>query len=227
MDRDKDAALHLIKESILQQRYESFRAVSLHPLVVAWWTVLNAATWKICAHLGHDPMTTVIVAMMLSIGLICGIYNACRTYSIFANNIGTGWIRPDDIIIGARTRDDLISTAVLRLENFPARNKRRKTNGKALIMAWTTKKESRKKGMGKQVLEEAVRIAKEKAGNGVEIGFAAEHANSQFPLPALFIRSFRRNERMAARVLLDILNGRGLDLRGARRWGVTKKTRTF
>lgn len=227
MDRDKDAALDLVKTSVLQQKIGAFRAVALHPLIVAWWIVLSAVAWKLCSHAEFDLKTTITVVLVMTIGLISGIYNACRRYDTHANDIETSWTKPEDIIIGARSKEGLISTAILRIENFPARNKRRKTNGKALITAWTTRKEHRKKGIGKQVLEEAVRIARERAGNSVEIGFAAEHANSHFPLPELFIKRFRKNERMAASVLDEVLNGKGLDRRGSGKRRHIKRTRTF
>lgn len=227
MDRDKDAAIELIKTSVRQQKLESFKALTSHPLILAWWLVLSAVTSKLCSHAECGLVTTIAVVLVLSLGLLSGVYNACRRYDAFANQICHDWTRPEDIIIGARSKEGLQSTAVLRLENFPGRNKRRKTNAKALITAWTTKKDHRKKGVGKQVLEEAVRIARERAGNAVEIGFAAEHANSQFPLPELFIKGFRRNERMAASVLDGVLNGNGSDPRGNTRGRRIKRTRTF
>jgi len=58
----------------------------------------------------------------------------------------------------------------------------------------------RGKGVGTELLEEAVRITREKLGNSAEIGFAAGHANSKV-LPEFFNATFKKRDGRAAKAL--------------------------
>jgi hypothetical protein len=115
----------------------------------------------------------------------------------------------NDIIIGSRYGEDIIGTAILRLErNWNGGRRKTKTSkmgGKGLVRAWTTKMRYRGTGIGTELLEEVVRITREKLGNSAEIGFAAEHANSSMILPEIFNGGFRKREVRAARALEAVI----------------------
>ena len=118
----------------------------------------------------------------------------------------------EDTVIGSRFGKEIIGTCILRLErngSFGGRKKSKsgKTGGKGIVRAWTVRIKYRGKGVGTELLEEAVRTTREKLGNSAEIGFAAEHANSRMILPELFNRGFRKREVRAARALEAVVEG--------------------
>ena len=110
-----------------------------------------------------------------------------------AERLGWGFLKNDagerDVLLGARFGDEVIAAAVLRLEPNPhASGKRRKggaglKGGKGVVRAWTTALRYRGRGVGSDVLFEAVRVTKEKCGRDAAVGFAKEHANSIMVMP--------------------------------------------
>ncbi|KAL1873802.1 hypothetical protein VTK73DRAFT_765 [Phialemonium thermophilum] len=77
--------------------------------------------------------------------------------------------------------------------------------GRGVIRAWTTKLRFRGRGVGGDLLQEAVRVTRETYGRDAEVGFAQEHANSNMVLPEMFNSSFRKVERRAAGALAKVL----------------------
>ncbi|KAL8381160.1 hypothetical protein RB595_005443 [Gaeumannomyces hyphopodioides] len=149
----------------------------------------------------------------------------------------------EDVVLGARFGDELVAALVLRLEPLgrPAsssggggggggvgggsgggsgggggRRKNRTSSlkgGRGVIRAWTTKLRYRCKGVGGDMLREAVRVTRERCGRDAEVGFAKEHANSVMVLPEMFNGPFRKTERKATKALEAIL----VELEGTRR----------
>jgi GNAT superfamily N-acetyltransferase len=107
----------------------------------------------------------------------------------------------EDTIIGSRYGEELIGACILRLERNGSGKKARKLGGKGIVRAWTVRIKYRGRGVGTELLEEAVRVTREKLGGSAEIGFAAEHANSKMVLPELFNGGFRKREAKAAKLL--------------------------
>lgn len=114
----------------------------------------------------------------------------------------------EDTIIGSRYGQELIGACILRLERNGSKKgkKNGKTGGKGIVRAWTVRIRYRGSGVGTELLEESVRVTREKLGGSAEIGFAAEHANSKMVLPELFNGGFRKREAKAA-MLLDSVVG--------------------
>lgn len=136
----------------------------------------------------------------------------------------------EDIVLGTYYGTELIGALVLRLEppassrsSSPSStsNKARKSHsrhnsfsakslkgGKGIIRAWTTKLRYRGRGVGRDMLVEAVRLTREKCGKEAEVGFAAEHANANCGevLPEWFCKGFRKGERRAAECLEGVLS---------------------
>lgn len=73
--------------------------------------------------------------------------------------------------------------------------------GKGVVRAWTTALRWRGRGIGMDLLREAVRVTRERCGRDAEIGFARQHANSMVVLPEMFNRSLRQQERRATKAL--------------------------
>lgn len=107
----------------------------------------------------------------------------------------------EDIVIGTRFGDDLIGALVLRLEP-PASKDEEGGKGKGVIRAWTTKLRYRGKGIGGDMLREAVRVMRARSRReDATVEFAKEHANSVMVLPEMFNERFRRREEKAKRAL--------------------------
>ncbi|KAH6635705.1 hypothetical protein B0J18DRAFT_360673 [Chaetomium sp. MPI-SDFR-AT-0129] len=83
--------------------------------------------------------------------------------------------------------------------------KLKKNGGTGFIRAWTVRMRYRGRGLGGDMLREAVRITRERCGRDAPVGFAQEHANSAMVLPEFFNKPFRRGEMRAAKALEKIL----------------------
>lgn len=116
----------------------------------------------------------------------------------------------EDLLIGSIYGTDMIGALVLRIEGSKKRGgggRVKSGTGKGVIRAWTTRYRYRNKGVGTGLLEEAVRISREKAGRDVEVGFAVDHANSLMILPEFFNGHFRRAQRKAVQRLELVIEG--------------------
>lgn len=145
-----------------------------------------------------------------------------------AEKINWDWLQPsdssggeEDIIIGTRFGREIIGATVLRIERPGRPGSADSTNGagakrhrargslssfkgpggKGVIRAWTVRLRYRRRGVGGDMLREAVKITRERCGKDAEVGFAKEHANSVMVLPETFNKGFRKGEMRAARAL--------------------------
>jgi ribosomal protein S18 acetylase RimI-like enzyme len=158
------------------------------------------------------------MAMLVAVrGLTGGYLNEAEKLKWdFLKNPDTG---TDDLLIGTKFGDEVMAALVLRLEPSPDSNgssssKKRGSRannsgkgGKGLIRAWTVRLRFQRKGVGTALLEEAVKITREKLGRDAEIGFVADHANSTMILPEFFNGPFRKKEAMAIRMLEEVISG--------------------
>ncbi|KAI1210990.1 uncharacterized protein F4807DRAFT_46443 [Annulohypoxylon truncatum] len=217
LDRESDKvdALNLVTDSVAQQRQSASYHLVFHPYLLALLTVaLGIAyqwSWRVKRDLG--------TALMLHSGVVMTYLLAIRYYTgqyiQVAENMKWNWMvseyNEEDTVIGVRFGQDLIGALVLRLEPNPSlAGKKRSRNsvlrgGKGVIRAWTVKLKYRNKGVGIDMLHEAVKITREKCGKDAEIGFAKEHANSTMVLPEVFNRPFRKDEQRAAKTLEKVL----------------------
>lgn len=102
----------------------------------------------------------------------------------------------DDIVIGARFGDEIIATVVLRLQ----RNAK-SDSGRAYIRAWTTKLRFRGRGLGGDMLSEAVKVSRQTLGNDCAVEFAGDHANSHVILRPFLSDLFSRDRQRAFKAL--------------------------
>ncbi len=81
------------------------------------------------------------------------------------------------------------------------------SNGKVkgVIRAWTVRQRYRRKGLGGDLLEEAVKLCREKGWSGPV--FAEDHANSGRVLPALFNGGMEKREVRARTALEKYVEG--------------------
>ncbi|XDG09429.1 hypothetical protein ABKA04_009044 [Annulohypoxylon sp. FPYF3050] len=213
---DKVDALNLVTDSIAQQRQSASYHLVFHPYLLAALSVaLGIAyqwSWRTKRDLGLALMvhSGVVMTYLLAIRYFTG------QYIQVAENMKWNWMvsedNEEDTVIGVRFGKDLIGALVLRLEPNPSlAGKKRSRNsvlrgGKGVIRAWTVKLRYRNKGVGVDMLHEAVKITREKCGKDAEIGFAKEHANSTMVLPEVFNGPFRKDEQRAAKTLEKVLS---------------------
>ncbi|KAF6820220.1 acetyltransferase [Colletotrichum sojae] len=226
---DKAEALHLVADSIAQQRQQASFSLVFHPVPLAG---LALALGLVYRHSHTDLGTALTLLSGVVMTYLLAIRWVTSGYIPLAEQMSWSFIRPapeaspdeEDLVLAARFGSEVIAALVLRLEpSSPSpssssgsgasggghggrrRNKLSFRGGKGLIRAWTTKLRYRGKGVGTDLLHEAVRITRERCGKDAEVGFAMEHANSRMVLPEFFNGTFRRRERWAARTLGNVL----------------------
>ncbi|KAF9881773.1 acetyltransferase [Colletotrichum karsti] len=222
---DKAAALHLIADSIAQQRQSASFALVTHPVPLAALLLALAAAYQFAyAPATGDLGTTLTLCSGIIMTYLLSIRYLTSGYIPLAESVSWSFLRPsatstspseEDLVLGTRFGGEIIAALVLRLEppvpvavsgaTGRRRNKASFRGGKGLIRAWTTRLRFRGKGVGTDLLHEAVRITRERCGRDAEVGFAMEHANSQMVLPEFFNGVFRKRERWAAKTLDGVL----------------------
>lgn len=132
----------------------------------------------------------------------------------------------EDTVIGARYGQEMIGALVLRLvppaagelgsstsaattsaSTTSSRKKNSKTSqaasnahlkgGHGVVRAWTTRLRYRRRGIGGDLLQEAIQMTRERCGKDANIVFAENHANSVMVVPEMFNTPFRRVEQWA------------------------------
>lgn len=213
---DKVDAFKLVADSVAQQRQQASLNLVSHPLLLA--ALAAALAWAgrygwVVRH--KDLGTTLLLVSGVVMTYLMGIRYLSSPYLRVAEALDWEWLVADDgeedTIIGSRFGDEMIGALVLRLEPNPSLAGKKKNRalslkgGKGVIRAWTTKLRYRKRGVGNDLLHEAVRVTRERCGKDAEVGFAQEHANSTMVLPNFFNGPFRKQEMQAARTLEKVL----------------------
>jgi GNAT superfamily N-acetyltransferase len=211
---DKVAALKLVADSIAQQRQLASTAVIFYPVTIAVYVLVLAIVSQLLYKSNDDIPLLLTTGAGITMALLVGVRAWVNEYITLAEGFNTSFLENDDgeqdIIIGSRYGEGIIGALILRIErnghgNGKKKSKGGKTGGKGLVRAWTTKQRYRGAGVGTELLEEAVRLTREKLGNSAEIGFAAEHANSKMVLPEMLNQGFRKREVRAARALEAVI----------------------
>lgn len=223
---DKVEGLHLVADSVAQQRQHASRTLVSHPLCLATLAAALAAIYRLAYTPARDTGLALTLACGACMSYLAAIRYATAGYVALAERMGWAWLQRDasggeDLILGARYGDDIIGALALRLEPNPAFAGKRRSRavslrgGTGVIRAWTTKLKYRGRGIGRDMLMAAVRVTKERCGRDAAVGFAKEHANSVMLLPSVFNGGFRRDEIRAAKALDEVLA----------EWEVSKKKR--
>lgn len=222
---DKVAALKLVADSIAQQRQQASLSLIFHPLCLAVLGVALAIAYQFAwVRRQRDLGLTVAMCCGVVMTYLLAVRYVASPYLQVAEGLGWDWLSAaegggspeEDLIIGTHFNGELIGALVLRLEPGPSTvSTSRKRNshsrspslkgGKGVIRAWTTRLRYRRKGVGGDMLQEAVKVTRERCGRDAEVGFAKEHANSAVVLPDMFNGPFRRNEVKAAKALEAVL----------------------
>jgi GNAT superfamily N-acetyltransferase len=172
-DDDIVAALKLVADSVAQQRNVAARVLIFHPLNVAIFTVLFSMLMQYLYKPGNfgKMLTTATGLIMMALVLV---RQSTSGYIFAAEEINKSWLGEDQILI-SRFGETVIGALVLGWEKGEGRGNRRKSRGKGVVRAWTVKLRYRGKGVGTELLEEAVKETQKRGGE--EIVFADDHAS--------------------------------------------------
>lgn len=222
-EEEQTKALKLIADSIAQQRQTSSRAAIFHPISIAVYVALVGIIYKFLytSELGAGLLISTILG--LTMALLSAVRYATSPYLSQAESINFAFLDPpdssvQDTVIVSKFGEEIIGALALRLQPVMSSSKssrgtsRRKGSngsngrgGSGLIRAWTVRLRFRGKGVGTEMLEEAVKISRDRLGRDVEVGFAADHANAKRVLPKLFNGGMEKGERKAAEKLSKVV----------------------
>ena len=197
----KTEALHLIADSIAQQRQTASRTLIFHPLSLSLYVAILAVLSNYMWHDNSDLPLVFTTTAGLCMTVLIGIRTITQGYLSHAEAMKWSWLRSeggigelgediamrasDDAVIVTQFGEEMIGAVVVRLEPSEqigakkSRGGKRSTQGgTVLIRGWTTKLRYREKGIGRALLEEAVKLARETLGDSVEVKFADNHASS-------------------------------------------------
>ncbi|KAI1824178.1 hypothetical protein F4861DRAFT_273023 [Xylaria intraflava] len=232
---DKEDALSLIADSIVQQRQTSSRHLISHPFLLLPLIASLAGAYQYAWTLRQEVSVFLLITCCMIMSYLLGIRYVTGVYGHAAEELHWSWLSPtsspnaspseQDLVLGVHYGKQLVGVLVLRLEPSPSSalasgsgHRRRSRSsllrgGRGVIRAWTVKPGYRGRGVARDMLHEAVRLTRERCGRDAEVGFAAEHANSKAVPPEPFNAPFRRSERRAAKSLEKVL----ADWEGGRR----------
>ncbi|KPI38112.1 uncharacterized protein AB675_1162 [Cyphellophora attinorum] len=221
---DKVEVLHLIADSVAQQRQYASSAILWHPLILSSMVALFAYLYKYFYTAGTSISPLLAQQGYIDEAESVGTWKWLdKDRSSDANNTIIG--ESDDLVL-SRFGDIPIGALILRGVR-PGRNgshsrngsnkssRRQNSNGRnspvpitGVIRGWTTKNRYRRKGVGTELLEEAVKICQDRGWQGPE--FDADHANSKRMLPGLFNGPFEKRDRQARNLLESVKQEMGV-----------------
>ncbi|KIW01840.1 uncharacterized protein PV09_06690 [Verruconis gallopava] len=201
-EEDVVAALKLVADSLAQQRNVAARVLIFHPLNIVVFTTLLSVVMQYLYQPGNitKMLTTASGIIMAALVLVRQMTSG---YIFAAEAIGKSWLDDDQILI-TKFGDSVIAALVLGWEKGEGRGNRRKKWGRGVVRAWTVKLRYRGKGVGTELLEEAVRETQRRGGE--EIVFADDHANSNMFLPRFFQAPLVRKDMKYRKQLEEFSN---------------------
>ncbi|KAL7932567.1 hypothetical protein V8C35DRAFT_307449 [Trichoderma chlorosporum] len=216
-DQEKQDALHLVADSIAQQRQTASAAVIFNPLCIAGLFAMCAGVYHQYQHAGLGTLLTMLCGVVILYLSFVRFYTSgyiTRAEEFRWKDFITGPGGKEDTVIAAVYGDDIIGTVVLRLEGDEI-NKKNKGGlqpsmvGRGIIRAWTTKMRYRGKGIGSDLLHYAVQTTSRTFGSTASVEFAPDHPNSKHHIPDMFLRTFKKRQQRAEKALRQALNHQG------------------
>lgn len=221
-EEDIKEALHLITDSLAQQRQVASKSIIVSPAFLSTWVGIMAWLFHLKYRTLSDLGIIATTGSGITMALLLVVKYMCEGYVRHAESVaseGLLWFanqkksEEDDILVlGTKYGDELIGTLVLRLPPAPAASKssfeeeeeEKEEVPKVEIVAWTVKLKFRHKGIGRGLLEEAIRTASEHYKASFKFGFAKEHVHSKRVLIGAFNGMFTRREKLAAKMLKEV-----------------------
>jgi ribosomal protein S18 acetylase RimI-like enzyme len=209
--QDLRDGLRLVADSVAQQRQSSSRVLVFHPVCIGALAGALAITHALgTAYGAHDLGTRISTHAGVVLTYLLAIRYFTGGYVLLAEETNwLAWLRRadgkgNDVVIGARFGGEIIGALVLRLEQDTSTpSSKHCPGGKGIIRAWTTRTRYRRRGLGCDMLREAVQFSRKKLGDDAVIEFADDHVNSTMLLHPLFNGHFKAIDNKAKRVLSD------------------------
>lgn len=200
---DKIDALKLIGDSIAQQRQIASQHIIFHPTCLAGLVAALAITHVALRVPSNDYGTMLLTYSGIVLTYLLAVrYLTSEFVNIAEDMDWNTWLKgpgdKDDIIFGARYGTEIIAALVLRLPN-----KYNAQENVALIRAWTTVRRYRGRGLGGDMLREAIMHVRKTRGSDCAIDFAEDHAHSKMPLRPVFNEPFRARNTKASKALAN------------------------
>ena len=172
---ERTDALRLVADSVAQQRQFAARALIGHPAHIAVFVAICAGMVQLITLRFGRAETGVLFTTFAGVVMaaLVAVRGAVGPYLVQAEKVNWDWVGEDALVV-TRFGDEVIGALVLGWDGAgeKGRGKRRK-GGVGLVRAWTVKLRYRGRGEGRALLEEAVKVVKERGGDGV--GFAENH----------------------------------------------------
>lgn len=176
---DRIEGLRLVADSVAQQRQVASKAMMFHPVTLTAYVVAVAIAAQYMLRWYEDKMMLVTTIGGISMTFLIFIRWMTGGYIGMAEDINMEWLGGDRLIV-VKWGEDVIGSLVLGwADNDAAKKRGRRRRGKAVVRAWTVALKYRGKGLGGDLLEEAVKVAGERGADGIV--FDADHA-SKFAL---------------------------------------------
>jgi ribosomal protein S18 acetylase RimI-like enzyme len=183
-NEDKIAALKLIADSIAQQRQTSSRSILFHPATGTLFILAIAVASHFLYKETSDLPILFTTCMGLIMACLAGIRFLANPYIDHAEKLNWDWLedednndKQDDIVV-TKFGDEVIGTIIFRCVGGPSKKKGgKKETPKGQIRGWAVRLRYRHKGIGGDLLEEAIKIVRSRHGQGTEIEFHPEHAS--------------------------------------------------
>lgn len=166
---DRIEGLHLVADSVAQQRQVASRILIFHPVNLAAYFMVCAVIaqymWKTQDDLLMLGTTLggVTMAALVAVRMMVG------PYLPLAEEINMDWLGDDKVII-VNWGEQIIGALILGwADNSEGAKKRgtRRKRGKAIVRGWTVHLKYRGKKIGEALLEEAVKVAGEMGADGI------------------------------------------------------------
>jgi ribosomal protein S18 acetylase RimI-like enzyme len=227
---DKIEALHLIADSVAQQRQLASTAMIFHPFTLSALILFFGLAYQ---YLYHGQRSDYAIIGTTSVGILMSVLITVRWaaggYIFEAERVGTWkwldegrdsadstntFVGSHDEILITKYGSEIIGALVLRGIRDSASPKRKNAPVTGYIRAWTVLRRYRRKGIGQGLLEEAIGYCNEKGWNGPE--FDEEHANCKKLVHPTFLGGFKKRERQAREMLERTIEEVGTSKKGKR-----------
>ncbi|KAF2166107.1 hypothetical protein M409DRAFT_66978 [Zasmidium cellare ATCC 36951] len=199
-ERDRLDGLNLVADSVAQQRNAANRALIFHPLNMAVWVGVVGIVWRYLLSRGFDYIACGLVSVAIAMATLLGMRYLTEAYLGVAEKINWDWAGDVDVII-TKFGNEVIGACIIEWVSGDSRKGKKKA-WRGYIKGWTVILRYRHKGVGKALLEDAVKEAKKKGAESLE--FADDHANSTRILPKMYNGAMDRNERKSIEMLADL-----------------------
>lgn len=222
-EEDQEEGLKLLADTVSGMRTPATVSVMSHPSCIvplsAFISLIYYSRYNIP---GHFKLTACLTYGSVFVYIFV-IWCLSRPYKTFSKDINRDWLDAEgpnrDIMIGARHTKNkkLAGVVVLRLSPklVPTSGRRRGHSlsfkgGRGHIRAWAVRRKARGRGVGKELLQAAVRLARDRCGKDTDVDFLADHAHSKLIFHNMFNGFFEKVDEAAKKALRSVVDERSM-----------------